>query len=73
LHSCIRYYVDIPGQALAYKWGVLPIFELHRRAKEALGDRFDVRRFHAALLESGSMPISTLEKHIDRFIEQEGR
>jgi uncharacterized protein (DUF885 family) len=69
----LRYSVDIPGQALAYKWGVLQILELRRRAKEELGDRFDIRRFHAALLESGSMPISTLEKHIDRFIEQEGR
>jgi uncharacterized protein (DUF885 family) len=67
----LRYSVDIPGQALCYKWGVLQLLELRRRAQEALGDRFDIRRFHAALLESGSMPISILEKHIDWFIEQE--
>lgn len=67
----LRYAADIPAQALAYKLGSLKMFELRDKAKNALGDEFDIRTFHDALLGSGSMPLPILEKHIDWFIEQE--
>ncbi len=67
----LRYSVDIPGQALSYKMGSVGLLELRQKAEKALGERFDVRRFHAAVLESGSMPMTLFGKHIDWFIEQE--
>ena len=67
----LRYSCDIPGQALAYKMGALEIYRLREKARSALGSRFDVRRFHEAVLGSGAMPMTTLERHVDWFIEQE--
>lgn len=61
-------YIAIPGQALAYKIGELKILELRARAEKALGDDFDIKAFHAAVLEDGSIPLSVLEAKIDRFI-----
>jgi uncharacterized protein (DUF885 family) len=67
----LRYAVDIPGQALAYKMGALTIRDLRRRAEEALGDAFDVRRFHHAVLGHGAMPLEVLEEHVEWWIEEE--
>jgi uncharacterized protein (DUF885 family) len=67
----LRYSCDIPGQALAYRMGHLKIRDLREKARKALGTRFDVRRFHDAVLSSGSLPMTTLEKHVDAFIENE--
>jgi uncharacterized protein (DUF885 family) len=67
----LRYAVDIPGQALAYKTGALAIQDLRRRAEEALGERFDIRRFHHAVLAHGAMPLDVLDEHIDWWIERE--
>lgn len=61
-------YIAIPGQALAYKIGELKILELRARAEKALGEDFDIKAFHAAVLEDGSIPLSVLEAKIDRFI-----
>jgi uncharacterized protein (DUF885 family) len=61
-------YIRARGQALAYKMGELKITELRRRAEQALGDRFDVRDFHHAVLRNGSIPLSFLEREIDTWI-----
>jgi len=58
-----------PGQALAYKVGQLKILELRRRAQAELGPRFDIRAFHAQVVDSGSLPLAVLEEKIDRWIE----
>lgn len=67
----LRYSADIPGQALAYKMGAGKIWELRRHAEKELGKKFDIRRFHEAVIGSGSMPMTVLEKHIGWWIEQE--
>ena len=61
-------YIAIPGQALAYKIGQLKISELRQRAERELGDRFDVRKFHTAILADGALPLDVLEAKIDRWI-----
>lgn len=61
-------YMAIPGQALAYKIGQLKIQELRDRAEAALGDRFDVKAFHTAVLNDGSLPLDMLDAKIERWI-----
>ncbi|HVI26697.1 MAG TPA: DUF885 domain-containing protein [Xanthomonadaceae bacterium] len=61
-------YIDWPGQALAYKIGQLKISELRDKAARELGGRFDLRAYNDAVLETGSVPLSVLEKHIDAWI-----
>jgi uncharacterized protein (DUF885 family) len=67
----LRYSTDIPGQALAYKLGSLEIRRLREKAKSALGARYDPRRFHDAVLGSGTLPLSVLGRKIDDFIAAE--
>jgi uncharacterized protein (DUF885 family) len=61
-------YIGWPGQALAYKIGQLKISELREKASKQLGDRFDLREFNDAVLETGSVPLQALEARIDAWI-----
>ena len=64
----IERYMVWPGQALGYKIGSLKIMELRRRAESALGDKFDLRKFHDIVLGEGTLPLSLLEAKVDRWI-----
>lgn len=68
----LRYSVDIPGQALAYKIGSMRMMELRRRVEQQLGTTFNVRRFHEWMIGSGSMPLGVLEEHIARKMRTAG-
>jgi uncharacterized protein (DUF885 family) len=61
-------YIVQPGQACAYKVGELKLLELRERARRALGDRFDLRRFHSVVLEGGTMPLEILERRVEKYI-----
>lgn len=62
-----RYFVW-PGQACSYKIGQLKILELRQRAKDALGEKFDIREFHNVLLKIGAVPLLILEEQINIYI-----
>ena len=64
-------YTSQPGQALGYMVGQLKIIELRDRARAALGQRFDIRRFHMAVLDQGAVPLSVLEAQIEAWIATE--
>jgi uncharacterized protein (DUF885 family) len=66
-------YIAWPGQALSYYLGEREILEDRARAEKALGERFNLRAFHDAVLELGSVPLPVLHERIDRFIADGGR
>ena len=64
-----RFFVN-PGQALSYKMGMMKILELRERARQELGDGFDIRAFHDVVIGSGSMPLPLLERQVDAWIAE---
>lgn len=64
-------YISMPGQALAYKIGQMKIAELRVKSSKALGAAFDIRDFHDEVLNTGPLPLSTLEAKINEWIEFE--
>jgi len=69
--SEVERYMALPGQACAYKVGELKILELREKARTALGARFDLRDFHAVVLENGGVPLTVLEQLVDDWIARE--
>lgn len=70
LSETLRYSCDIPGQSLAYKLGDAHILALRDRMRASLGTRFDLKDFHAAVLGPGALPLSDLEWHLEREMEE---
>ena len=64
----VERYINNPGQATSYMIGQLKILELRDRARKALGDRFDIRDFHAVVLENGAVPLDVLDDLVDDYI-----
>jgi len=70
--DCIKMverHVVYPSQATAYKIGMNKIIELKEKSKKNLGDKFDIRYFHEAVLSKGAVPLNILEQHIDEMIK----
>jgi uncharacterized protein (DUF885 family) len=61
-------YAVVPGQALAYMLGRLEIQRIRAAAEAALGDRFDIRTFHDAVLGAGPMPLPMLDRHVGDWV-----
>ena len=68
VRSEVRRYLVNPGQATSYKIGMIKILELRARAKEQLGDKFDIRAFHDVVLGGGALPLGILEQRVDQWI-----
>ena len=68
VRSEIKRYIATPGQATAYKIGMLKIQEVRRNAEQALGEAFDIREFHDIVLGAGALPLPLLEARVNRWI-----
>ena len=64
----VERHIVMPSQATAYKIGMLKILELRKKAKDALGDKFDIRDFHEVVISHGAIPLNILEDFIDDYI-----
>ncbi len=69
--SEVERYIVMPGQACAYKLGEIKIVQLRQKAQKALAERFDIKKFHNAVLRNGAMPLDLLEQEIENYIKQE--
>ena len=69
LASEINRYIGIPGQALAYMTGLRELLRLRGEASAALGDRFDVRGFHSAVLDSGALPLPAVGTAVATWVD----
>ena len=67
----LQRYIGWPGQATAYKIGEIRLRAIRTRAETELGGRFDIRRFHDALLVDGPLPLGLLDARMDRWIAEE--
>ena len=64
----VERHIVMPGQATAYKIGILKILELRKKAKNTLGNAFDIRGFHEVVLSNGAIPLNVLEDFVDEYI-----
>jgi uncharacterized protein (DUF885 family) len=71
--SEVERYMALPGQACAYKVGELKILELREKAETALGTKFNLKDFHAVVLENGGVPLTVLEQLVDEWIARTDR
>ncbi len=65
----IERYLVMPAQALSYKIGMLKILALREKARRALGDKFDIGKFHNVILKNGALPLVLLEQQVDKYIK----
>ena len=68
--KAIERYITTPGQATAYMIGKLKIMEVRERARAELGDDFDIRGFHDAVLLSGPVPLSIMEENVEKWVAE---
>ena len=68
IKSEVQRYLIMPGQATAYKVGMIRIQELRKKAETELGDKFDIKGFHDAVLGGGALPLTLLERRVDQWI-----
>ncbi len=66
--KAVERYLVLPSQATAYQIGLLKILELRQRAKQQLGDQFDIRAFHDVVLKNGALPLNILEEMVNQWI-----
>ncbi|MEO8448443.1 MAG: DUF885 domain-containing protein [Gemmatimonadota bacterium] len=66
----LRYSVDLPAQALGYKVGAMEFWRLRAKAQQELGPKFDVRAFHALILDAGELPMTVVGKMVDRWTQE---
>ena len=71
LFRSVDRYIAWPGQALSYMIGELDIQRLRQKAKDELGPRFDIKGFHAAILEHGALPLTVLDQVVDRWLQDQ--
>jgi uncharacterized protein (DUF885 family) len=73
IQSEVDRYIAWPGQALAYKLGQLEILKLREEAKQKLGDKFDIRAFHDAVLGNGALPLDVLDSEVNSWIDSQAK
>ena len=69
--ECVRMverHIVMPGQATAYKIGMMKILDLRAKAKQQLGEQFDIRQFHDVILKQGALPLDVLEEQVDQWV-----
>ncbi len=69
--ECVRMverHIVMPGQATAYKIGMMKILELRENARQQLGEQFDIRQFHDVVLKQGAIPLNVLEQQVDAWV-----
>jgi uncharacterized protein (DUF885 family) len=70
--KAIERYIVMPGQATAYKIGMIKILDLREEAKEQLGDKFDIREYHDVILAAGAVPLNVMEERVDAWVVSKG-
>ena len=67
--NAIERYIVMPSQATAYKIGMIKLVELREKARQALGEKFDIREYHDVVLKNGAVPLDVLEQLVDDYIK----